>query len=422
VLGEGGNGRVRTLHDLPDGPLQVVSVDVEKAQLLLEPTTRELMVARYALDIVFKEMLHAQARPVPAPDSRPGGAVTMHMEQGRRSLASVMREWAPREVEREERGKWELFSAFIRRAVQLPPVTALMPLHRNGRRLFLAIRAPGGLVLPLYRYMDGDLRLFSKRMPARVQHVVAAVRSAINCLSMLVLYAGVHHCDVKPQNILFRVADPATPRPPASSFASFFSAPPPSSSPGAARPKPELAELAGVLESRPGAATFVLSDYGSCVMRPTLQDLDTRRGTPGFVSPVATGPGGREHWLAEFRAITASSVHYPGPGLEAEAVWDSYEPWLAGRARGDLSPYDAFVKNDLYALGVTMLTFAYPPSARALPELARRLVLGSGGSVDRLLGALTGLKQAVREVGPEGLRARVSPASTLARRTLGRGR
>ena len=400
-LGRGGFGSVHTLHDLTDAPgLQLLSVDMRRGDLVIEPASKADLVRRYANVMVYKTMMRDEdededeergRRPPPA-DSLLGARrrVLSARAGGRHFLADVMRRWgAPPGLQREERAKWELLSAVTYRGVRMPPVQTLMPLHRAGDLVFLALRTRDGEVYPLYRYMHGSLREFAELYTATPVHVLRAARAMLDCLSMLLLYGGIHHNDIKPENVLFRVRGVRA---------------------SATQPPPNVFDARGahavvaqlVRTTNPGV-DFVLADYGGAVARPRPEDVAAQasRGTRGYRSPATFPAARRDAFLAEFerarRPGPRAYIAPQGPALPTgEQVWASYAPTHEARERGELDPTLALMKNDLYGVGMTLLAFPFPFAARELQQVGVRLLLGPGadGALLRIADAQAALDAA----------------------------
>jgi hypothetical protein len=184
----------------------------------------------------------------------------------------------------------------------------------------------------------------------------------LECLSMLQVFGGIHHCDVKPENMLFRVR-----------AVRAKAAPPPFDSFEERRVHGLLASLVADGGKK---IEFVLSDFGSAVSQPELDELRDVRGTPGYLCPLVHDTYGEFKEEFEQRLFRKYAVLPAGRKFSAPSVWASYGAHRKQRVAGTLDVDKAMMKNDLYALGATMLNFVYPRELSFVADLGAALMLG----------------------------------------------
>jgi serine/threonine protein kinase len=279
-------------------------------------------------------------------------------------MAGFMQKWASRDEGREESAKWDLVSDVLRKGVRFPPISSLMPLYRSEDSVFLSVRTEAHLY-PLYRYMHGNLVAFGMYYDATVGDVLDMTRAVLECCSMLQVFGGIHHCDIKPENVLFRVrAVRAKSAPPAADTHEERSA---------------HGTLSALVANRSKKLEFVLSDFGSAVSHPSMDDLRNVRGTGGYLCPLVhdTFPEFNE----EFDRLFRKYATLPHSKFTAASVWASYAVQHAERSAGTLDNDAAMAKNDMYALGATILNFAFPPKLDYLAKFAATLMVGGPGSI-----------------------------------------
>ena len=267
----------------------------------------------------------------------------------------------------DERVTWKVASNVAQKKVRSAPVDSLMPLYRRDDEIYLSFVIDGRM-FPLYRYMHGDLSTFVRYYNMTVQHVIQFAESTMKTCEML-LRSGFHHCDIKPYNVLFRVTD-------ADDF---------DRAPAEQNSVDQTAYHRDLAKRTKGRVEFVLADYGTAVWEPkTMREVWTMPGTAGFLSPLAH----KEYHDFEHEFNDRIRRACVPSTLTADAVWDSYAHVMP-------SPTQAMVKNDIYALGVTMLYFKTPLE---IQNLAIDLVMGTGPwTFDAVLRALNELKKTYRK-------------------------
>jgi serine/threonine protein kinase len=171
-------------------------------------------------------------------------------------------------------------------------------------------------IFPLYRFMHGTLADFGREYTSKVKHVTLAANMVLRCL-LLLLRSGIHHCDVKCDNVLYRIES--------------------------------------------GAPTeFVLSDFGSAmrVRKGAAFDGDLARnilGTPGFMSPLAYMEGSASKEYKFVRHALDMERKDASTKLEPAAVWASFEAQASG-----ISATQALQLNDMFAVGMIICSFECP--------------------------------------------------------------
>ena len=382
VIGEGGYGSVHTIDDLPPGNYTVDFVNLKDGAIHSLPATREELVKRLGHRVVYKNVTHVSSH---QNDDGGGNSNTKTTDDSKRArprrrfLAEFMERWSNKEVGKEERAKWDFFTQIARKGVRFPPVNTLMPLYRQGDDVFLSIRN-ADVLFPLYRYMHGDLVTFGHYYNTTVGNLIDIATAVLDCLTALQVFGGIHHVDIKPENVLFRVRGV---RPKA--------APPKAES-------PEETRFHGILSGMVAAATlggikkkepeFVLSDFGSAVSNPSFRDLRDARGTPGYLCPLVYDTF--DEFRADHERLFRKYAVAPA-GMEsrltAEALWESFGNRVVQRSMRTLDVDEAMMKNDLYALGATLLNFVYPSHVADVPKLAVNLMSGdeSAGGIWKIV-------------------------------------
>jgi serine/threonine protein kinase len=411
VLGEGNYGRVCTLDDLPGDPqtryvLEQMSLDT--GMLPPEQLSKREMVRKYGDKLVFKA------------------------DVGDAGL-----------LEGEGAVNADLLKALARRATDNTAVDGITPLYLRGRTVLLSVRQPtaansraeqyrmyqvyhrGGPPppppkaakesFPIYRYMNGSLRDLGHRYPGMtLQHLLDAARAVVRCLHAL-LGVDAHHRDIKPDNILFRLV-------------------------GAPPKLRDVAALDHLLQAGKAKPKFVISDFGTLCIRPTLKELGDWSGTPGFMCPL-TYDRDTKDFLKDMREhLRYYPIPAPGGGLlDEDAILRSYRVAVArvrqlhgnggrnsnggsrnsngGRRNSSSSEgtppgyhpigdddtpaedvlYRVFSKGDIFALGVSLADFEAQDRRdehRMAPvlELAHRLIMGGPGDLWYIRDVDSGLK------------------------------
>ena len=368
---------MRTIDDLPDDGMILDFVSMRDGALHSVPVTREQLVKRLGHRVVYKEMTHVSSSP--RENSKSG--TRTRARRNKRFMAGFMEKWAHKIEGREESAKWDLVSDVLRKGVRFPPISSLMPLYQSNDTVFLSVRTKGHLY-PLYRYMHGNLVAFGMYYDANVGNVLDMTRAVLECCSMLQVFGGIHHCDIKPENLLFRVRGVRT-----------KSAPPAADTHEERSVHGTLSEL---VANKGKKLEFVLSDFGSAVSRPSLDDLRQARGTPGYLCPLVhdTFP----EFSEEFDRLFRKYASLPHSKITAKSVWDSYKAQHEARAAGKLDIDAAMAKNDLYALGATILNFAFSPKLKFVSEFATALMVGGPRGIWKLGVAQDRLDQVHRKV------------------------
>lgn len=358
VLGEGGFGRVRTMDDLAEGKYTVDFVNIADGSLHSVPSTRAEVIKLLGSRAVYKEITHKSS-----------GSNPPVRQTTPRFVADFMKKWTADpsdEIGREETAKWSMLSEVMRKGVRFPPVNVLMPLYTKGDNVYLCVRTADRL-FPLYKYMHGDMVTFGQFYKPTVAHVLGMVDAVLKCIEMLQIFGGIHHCDIKPENILFRVKG-VKPR----------ASPPAAGSSGERHVQDALAKL---VASGKKTAEFVLSDFGSAVSSPTARDLRDARGTGGYMCPMMYDSF--EDFRADYddRLLRKYAVvperHRNGPVGSAKGLWETFGEHMKVRDTPSFDPDAAMMKNDLFALGAMILNFAYPAPS-PLEDMAVSLMDGTG--------------------------------------------
>lgn len=362
ILGEGGFGRIRTIDDLPEGKYTVDYVNLRDGELHSVLVTREHIVKLFGNRVVYKEITHkssVQQRHEP-----------VIKNAAPRFIADFMKKWTENtddDVGREETAKWSMLSEVLRKGVRFPPVDVLMPLYSKDDDVFLCIRTTDRL-FPVYKYMHGDVVTLGQHYTPTVNHIIAISTAVLDCCEMLQVFGGIHHCDIKPENVLFRVRGV---RPRKSSPPEF----------GSSMERHEHTVLSEQVRKRKKTLEFVLSDFGSAISSPTARDLRDAIGTGGYMCPLMYDSF--EDFRADYedRLLRKYAVlpqrHIKGPAGTALRLWDSYAQPMKHRDQRDFDVDEAMVKNDLFALGATLLNFQYE-SPSPLEDLAIDLLDGMG--------------------------------------------
>lgn len=252
-----------------------------------------------------------------------------------------------------------LAAGFVGRRKHLRVLTQNTPfIVREDRFLVVGVVASGGKAhFPMYRRMGGTLSDFQRRFPeeSRARVAIEATRACLDMLGVL-LAVGVHHCDVKEDNMLFDVLCRRA-----------------NKDDGGAKGYPPRCD-----------ATFALSDYGLVRFSPVTV---SSRGTPGSICPLAYTDD--ERGRAEFEADHLDTTTRVATSAE---LWDSYKG--RRRAAEGLPAARVHEKADLFAVGVMLTRLARPDRDEdgekkdgeaggnpAIRRLAAKLIRGDAGSI-----------------------------------------
>lgn len=402
ILGEGGDGSVHTLDDLPaDEDFVLDLVNLRSGSARSERLSGKDEVVRrlgglhravYKLIVPRERHVDAAAASQASQSHRPGlpqplPPAPLVRREG--FLTDFYRHWAAPHVVREERTKWQLMSTALQHGLRTADVEAIMPLLRDGDDIVLALRSRQRLY-PVYKFMHGSVLSFGWHYSVCVGDLLQVARVVLETCARLLLFGGIHHGDIKPDNILFRVALPGAERTLRRVCEQSLTRP------DGRMDKRTLHDSISrmlKLNRRRGNVDveFVVADYATAVSRPSLSSIQASQGTPGYMCPMLYENFDRFDADARHLMRAALSLPPPAPRLAADAtkwIWDSYAEAFALRARGDLLPDDMLVKNDMYGLGATLLSFepADPRStaSKAVAQLALKLMSGSMGEQQAL--------------------------------------
>lgn len=366
VLGQGGFGTVRTLDELDKEDVYVLDyVNLRTGKFESRVFDYEKLMRLFGHRVVYKENFKTKEQETNQRLHSLGQFRQFH-ERRRRFLADFMMRWADTVEGVQESAKWEFLSDILRKGIRAPEVQHLMPLYRFRDYVYLCLRPQKTLKLfPLYRYMHGDLRTMLRYYIFTVRDLVSVIDAVIKCLTALQIFGGIHHCDIKPENILFRVRGirPLAPPPVPKSEESVMA----------------HAAMASLVASRKKKVEYVMSDFDSAVNRPGARHLLHVRGTPGFMSPLCYRSF--DDFKDKYDKFADRWANFTSR-TTAENIWASYaeiirarDAVLQGQAPEESFDSDAvFVKNDLYAIGITV--FSYFPLPQFFEHLAERLVMG----------------------------------------------
>jgi serine/threonine protein kinase len=187
---------------------------------------------------------------------------------------------------------------------------------------------------------------------------VAVMRSLIELQDRV----GVHHCDVKPENVLFSILNvPLKTSIDHDNISHMLQK--------------------GVKELFDVKYSFVLTDFGNAVIRP--ERIGKIYGTRGYTCPIFS-QGNREQHLKDHMGL---GVTLPdGNHVDKQThrtIWKSYS-WLmedASKLYDRLPVKQCYAKNDLYALGVTLLRFDYHEENHPLAIFGWLLVSGARDAI-----------------------------------------
>jgi hypothetical protein len=389
------------MDDLPEGTFMVDYVNLADGCIHTARWTKKTLIAKLGNRAVYKEVIPPDSPdeldlPLAEPQDRVGKGADRNdskewASRGRPFLNDFMKRWAGKHVAEEERAKWEFLTEVLKKGVRIAPVNTLMPLFRQGDNVYLCVRPAGDAtsrtMYPIYRYMHGDLVTFAEFYDVKVRHVVDAARAVLDSCASLQVFGGIHHCDIKAENILFRVRGLRT-----------KSTPP---GHGTAMMRAMHGSLANEVANGSKHVEFVLSDFGSAVSRPTVRDLIHMQGTSGYMSPLVYR---QKADFAEDIEYARSRIADPGgsPSDFADRIWDSYAKAIALRDTDTLDVDMAMVKNDLFALGVIILLFEYPDGAKDLRDLGWALLMGDDPRTWKLSSVQDDLEAVVRRLNDAG--------------------
>ena len=307
TLGEGGCGRVLTMDELPFKGVayDVMTLGTTAGGLRAVGRARSLRELAAILGMSAVELFATAVYKVSLHVSDSSDEV-MRTAEMLRAVAQLPK----------SRGAWTT----IARTLPLLQTrdsafaVALREVHADADREVL---------MPLYARMHGSL--FDLRGAIAGPDVLQAVRSVLDALAVL-RDAGVHHRDVKDENVLWRMVG--------------------------------------------SKAQYVLSDFGHLKSRPSQNATASMRGTEGFMSPLMYGRD--KSAMEQYQSHMLSNV-----ALNADAVWRSYHAPGPGR----LSPSQQLEKNDLYAVGIMLYETFHGPDQGGHPdgvrEFADALIDGS---------------------------------------------
>jgi serine/threonine protein kinase len=331
-IGSGGQGTVYTMDDLPGktrgwDEMTLVTVDLKENRVVEKLVTVKALAAMVT-GVVFKGALGNAGMHPGGIDAEPRAEFETNM--------TIVRLFA-------ERGTSSVEWIVLARDSPL--------IFIKNRYVVIGLKAPNEVKstnqrwFPLYKRMVGDLKtLYHKHLKDELT-AQTPLEAAVTMLKMLgaMRRVGVHHCDIKEENMLFDV---------------------------------EVCEEKGGKSKEPCRMSFALADYGLAKANPTRVST---LGTAGSVSPLMF-PGD-----ATSRAVFLQNNEVPGGLVKGDEIWDSYdkprksmtnirENASVGDKKQIVLVARALEKNDVFALGVM---FAHLEGSPALADLARRLLLGA---------------------------------------------